>query len=194
MKDFINAFFSGLSQKEKNILYIACGFVCLALFDRMIVGPILRETSFLQEKIDSQTTSIKRNLMILNYKDNILDKYVMFGKYFAKEDMTQEERIAELLNEVEELADRSNIALTNINPVNVEEKGEQLVYRLTVECMGTMSDFVDFIYGVDGSQKLMRVISFSLNPKDRDNYEVKATLALEKLIIFPFEENFFQET
>jgi Tfp pilus assembly protein PilO len=191
MKDFFKAFFSGLSENEKKVFIAASVLVGFALFDRVVIGPITKETSVLKDKISSQSAQIRSNLQILGHKDSIMDKYVLYGKYYAKDEQTQEERIAEMLNEVEGFAKASNIALTNINPVVVEDKGLYAIYRLTVECSGSMNNFVDFVYGVDNSKKLLRTVSYTIAPKDRDTYEVKATLTVIKMIIFPFDKNFF---
>ncbi len=191
MKDVIKAFFSGLSEKERKIFYVTCVIVALAVFDRVIVGPITKETMVLKEKIDSQTKLIEKNLRILKYKDSILDKYVLYGKYFAKPSMTQEEKIAAYLNEIEEMAKKSNVALINVNPVSATEQNGYSLYTLTVDCTSTMNDFVDFIYTIDSSKKLIRTITYTIAPKDRETYEVKATLTIVKMIIFPFDQNFF---
>ncbi|MBF0253423.1 MAG: hypothetical protein HQL29_06380 [Candidatus Omnitrophica bacterium] len=187
MKDFLTAFFSGLSDKEKKVFYAACIIVCLALFDRMIIGPIAQETAAIQDRINSQTGLIKKNLLILGYKDKILKKYEDYNKYFSDKALTQEERIAVILNDVEGLADTSGIALTNINPVKTDETSANLEYKLTVECLGTMASFMDFIYNIDKSESLMRVQSFTLTPKDRETYEVKSKIVIEKLIVFPMD-------
>ncbi|HNX91790.1 MAG TPA: hypothetical protein PKY78_01270 [Candidatus Omnitrophota bacterium] len=191
MNDFIKSFFSGLSKSEKKIFYIACIIIGVALFDRVIIGPIAKETTVIGDKISSETNMIKQNVLILRYKDAILDKYVMYGKYFTKKGLTEEEMIAEFLNEIEELAAKSKVSLTNINPVNTEQKGENVLYTLTVECSATMNDFINLIYGIDNTKKLLRVVSFNIAPKDRDSYSVKASIKIEKFIVYQFPEDFF---
>ena len=191
MKDFIKAFFSGLSDKERTIFYAAVGVVLIALLDGVVLGPVTRETSFLRDKIASEKTLIGRNLMILRYKGDILEKYEKVKPYFAEEGLTQEERIAELLNEIEVTAREAALALTNITPVVIEEIGSSSQYRVTIECLGKMDNLIEFIYGIDNSKVLLRVVSCTINPKNRDNYEVKATVTVEKLIVFPLEESFF---
>ncbi|MBF0493829.1 MAG: hypothetical protein HQL28_01705 [Candidatus Omnitrophica bacterium] len=186
MKDFFEAFFSGLSAKEKKVLYVACAVVFVALFDRIILGPIFNESGILQDKIKSQTGLIQRNVLILKYKDAILKKSERLKNYFSSKDLSEEERIAAFLNEIESIGKSSGISLVNINPVNVEDKGKDKLYRLSVDCMGSMKNLLGFIYSVEASESLIRVISYNITPKDRDQYEVKATVTFEKVIIFPF--------
>ncbi len=185
MANMLKAFISGLSPKEKKILYIAGGLVCLALFDRLVVGPISRESNLLEERIDSQTKLIEKNLMILQYKDKIIGEDELHGDFYANLDSTQDQRTAFFLSEVEKLAKSSNVALTNINPVYSELKKGFIRSTLSIECSGKMEALTDFIYSIEDSQKPMRVASFEISPKNRDDYEAKCALTVEKIIIMP---------
>jgi hypothetical protein len=191
MKDIITAFFSGLNSNEKRMLYIACAVAGLALFDRLILGPVLGEMSKVDEKTRIETGIIKDNLRILAYRDSIVDRYLKRDKYFEPENLTQEERISKFLNEVEEAAKKSSVALTNINPVNAAEQGKDLVYSLVIECTGKMQSLVEFVYGLESSQKMLKVVSYTISPKSREEYQVKASLTIVKKVVFPLSKDIF---
>lgn len=189
MKAFFEAIFSGLTDKEKKVLYIACAIASLALFDRLVFAPLTGEITKLNEEIRSEINLIKSDIHILQYKDNIVDKYIHYGKYFAQEGLSQEERIAKFLNEIEDSAKKASITLTNINPVNVKEEGADIEYNLTIECLGTMTNFLEFVYAVENSQKMLNVVSYTLSPKNREEYQVKATLTVLKKLVFPLSKD-----
>ncbi|MBF0216779.1 MAG: hypothetical protein HQL30_07290 [Candidatus Omnitrophica bacterium] len=191
MKDIITAFFSGLNSNEKRMLYIACVVACLALFDRLILGPVQGEMGKVEEKIRIETGVIKDNLRILAYRDSIVDRYLKRDKYFEPENLTQEERISKFLSEVEEAAKKSSVALTNINPVNASEQGKDLVYSLVVECTGKMQSLVEFVYALESSQKMLKVVSYTISPKSREEYQVKASLTIVKKVIYPLSKDIF---
>ena len=86
---------------------------------------------------------------------------------------------------MEKLAKSSNVALTNINPVYSELKKGFIRSTLSIECSGKMEALTDFIYSIEDSQKPMRVASFEISPKNRDDYEAKCALTVEKIIIMP---------
>lgn len=189
MKAFFEAIYSGLTEKEKKFLYIACVIACLALFDRLVLGPLTTEIDKLNTEIGAETNMIKSDIRILRYKDSIVDTYIGNGKYFATEGLSQEERIAKFLNEVEESAKISEIALTNINPVNVKDSGENAVYSLTVECLGSMENFIEFMYSLDSSKKMLNVVSYEFSPKNREEYQVKAILTVQKKLVYPLSKD-----
>ncbi|MFC1593839.1 hypothetical protein ACFL38_00755 [Candidatus Omnitrophota bacterium] len=185
MPNILKAFISGLSAKEKKILYIAVGCMCLAFFDRLVLGPICQEANLLEERIVSQTELIQKNLMILQYKDKIISEDEAHNIFYAKLDSTHEQRIASFLSEVEELAKSAGIPRTNVNPVFGEEKKGYVQYNLTFECAGKMDNLVDLIYKIENSKKPIRVISYEISPKSRENYEAKCTLTVAKIIVMP---------
>jgi len=179
----IKAFFSGLSTKERKILYVAGLFILLAIFDRLIVGPFTKESESL---LDSMTTQIKmaeKNKRILQYKEKITDEDDQLAPYYVSEGLTQEELTASFLSEVEEFAKSSGITIVNLNPVEVKEEREHEEYSLTVECTGSMSDILDFFYSTSSAKKPVRVASCMITAKDRDNYMVKCSLTIVKMIL-----------
>ncbi len=179
----IKAFFSGLSPQEKKVLYIASGFVFLALFDRLIFSPLLDEAHHIEERIKRESNLIKKNLLILEYRDKIMQEKEAYRPLFTDKELTHEELIAQFLREIEELAKESTISLSNINPVNLEEKKGYVEYSLTIECAGNMKDFLNFIYAVENAKKPIRIISYEISPKNREAYDVVSALTIVKLIL-----------
>lgn len=185
MDNIVGAFISGLSEKERKMLYGACAFVCLAIFDRLVLGPLSHEAKMIEERIESQKILIKKNLLILQYKDKILNEDAAYSKYFTKKGLTQEELIASFLSEVEELADASGVSLANINPVTTEEKTGYMEYSLVIECFGLMDNLSDFMHRIDNSKKPIRIFAFDISPKKRATYEVNCVITVVKVILIP---------
>ncbi len=185
MANFITAFVSGLSAKEKKVLYIACGLVCLAIFDRMILLPISKESRIVSEQIDSRTNLIRKNLKILKYADKIKEEEDIYKDYYTEKGLTQEELIGDFLSEIEQIAQDSGITLTDINPVSVEEKNGYIEYNLTIECTGKMDNLLNFMFEVEAAAKPIRISSYDIVPKKAQNYEIESTISIKKVIILP---------
>lgn len=183
MNNFVEAFIAGLSPKEKKILYAALAIVGLALFDRLILGPIDKESKSVDAAIERSIAEIRKNSLILQYKDKIMKDNSDYANYYTKSGLSQEEQIAAFLSEVEDFAKASKIALTNMNPVTSEEKKGYVLYSLSIECASSMSNVLDFIYSIDNSKKPIRVLCYSILPKDRDNYNVKCTVTIIRAVI-----------
>ena len=184
MPNPVEAFISGLSEKEKKMLYITVGIVAVMLFDRLILGPMQKESKNIEERIKTDTMQIRKSSLVLQYRDKVKKESDDYSIFYTEKGLSSEKLIGSFLSEVEEFAKGAKIILTNINPVSVEEKTGYSQYSLTIECSGSMSNIVAFIYAVDNSKKPIRVISYSISPKDRDNYEVKCILTIIKAIIY----------
>ncbi|MFH1768840.1 MAG: type 4a pilus biogenesis protein PilO [Candidatus Omnitrophota bacterium] len=185
MKNIFKAFISGLSPKEKKILYIAGGLIFLAVFDRMVIAPISQEARITEDEIDANIALIKKDLLILQYKNKIMADDKDHGFFYVKEDLVQEESIALLLSEVEEIAKKSQIVLTNVNRGAVEEKKDYVQYSLLIECEGKMNNIIDFIYNIDSAQKPIRVYSYEITPQKREDYTVRCMISVYKIIVAP---------
>ncbi|MDD5421842.1 MAG: hypothetical protein PHT32_00255 [Candidatus Omnitrophica bacterium] len=183
MGNFIETFIAGLSPKERKILYVTLGVVSLALFDRLLIAPIVRESRSVEEAINANIGEIKKSTLILRYKDKIIRDNDDYGIFYTTDGLSQEQLTASFLSEIEEFAKASTIALTNINPVVTEEKAGYVQYSIVIECAGNMKNIVDFIYAIDNAKKPLRVVSYNIQPKDRNVYDVKCSMTITRAII-----------
>jgi hypothetical protein len=178
----VKSFIDGLSAKEKKLLYAAGLILGIMMFDRIVVGPILNESKILDEKILDQITNTEKNLRLLGYKERILEEDSSYGEYYTEEGLSREVLIASFLGEVESTAKNAGITLSNINPVNVVPKEGYTEFSLALECQGNMRNIIDFMYNIDNSRKPLRVLSFELAVKNRENYGVRCGITVVKMI------------
>jgi hypothetical protein len=189
MANFFKTFISGLSDKEKKFLYITGVIVMITLVDRMILGPAISQSKLLDYKIKDQVEVIRKNFSIVKHRDRIIEEANMYDEYYADKNASQEEMIASFLSEIEDLSKKAEINLTNINPVQVKEKEGYIELLLVIGCEGSMKNMLNFIYGVDEAKKPIRVFSFEMTPKSRENYEVKCNIEVTKLIMSKDKES-----
>lgn len=183
MLDVMRSFFDGLSPKEKKLVYVSAAFLSFMVFDRLIIGPISVETRMLNERISRQTVQIEKNIRLLGYKERILAEDLSYSSYYTGEGLSREVLIASFLGEVEGKAKNSGVALTNIDPVDVIPRDGYTEFTLVIECQGTMSNMLDFMYKIDSSEKPLRVGSFEIAVRNRENYEVRCTVTIIKMMI-----------
>jgi hypothetical protein len=181
--DLAKTFLSGLSKKEKRLLYATCLILLFFFFDKIIYSPISHQILQIDNKIAAQKELIRKNLSILNHKEKIIAKRKKYKDFFVKKDLAHEERVANFLSEVERLSKASQVTLLDINPVEIEEKNNFSQYQLKIECRAAMPDLLSFIYALDNSNKPIRIAFCELIPQKRSSYIVQAVIVIEKLII-----------
>jgi Tfp pilus assembly protein PilO len=184
MVKLVKAFISGLSAKEKRYVYIAGAFLLLTLFDRIVIGPFANESKMLDEKIISQKEITRKNLLILSHEDRIIDEVEIYNDYYANDLSSKEELIARFLSEVEGFSKSAGLNLTNIDPVQADDKEGHTEFSLAIGCEGNMKNILDFFYNVENSKRPVRIVSFEVTPKSRDGQDVRCNLTLSKLIVY----------
>jgi hypothetical protein len=183
MLGVVKTFFEGLSAKEKKLVYL-CGLVLgVMIFDRLVVGPIFHESRLMDEKIRDQITLTEKNLRILAYRERILEEDASYGEYYTAKGFSREVLIATFLGEVENIAKKAGITLSNIDPVEVLPEEGYSELSLTLECQGNMQNMVDFMYNIDNSKKPLRIRFFEMAVRNRENYEVRCGVTVVKTII-----------
>ncbi|MFA5060345.1 MAG: type 4a pilus biogenesis protein PilO [Candidatus Omnitrophota bacterium] len=179
----VTDFISKLSEKEKKILYIALGFVVLAICDRLFLGPALSNLKVLDESILEQEGIIKSDSRFLAYKNKILKENEVLSPFYAQKSQTEEEIIASFLKQLEILATSAKINLAKVSPADSKQKKGYVEYYASLECDGRLEDVVKFMHAVDASDDLLKISKISMAPKRAGSEEISASMTVVKLIL-----------
>ena len=141
-------FFSKLSGKEKNKLYIAIIIVLLVVFDRLFLGPVLNKLGMVDGQIQTQENSMKRDSRFLAYEDRINAEYNIFSKYLTKELGEEDIVKRDFLGSIEQLATKSNVSLAKNTFSHIQKQKDSLEYFTSLDCTATLEDMLNFIYNI----------------------------------------------
>ena len=179
----IQNFISKLSLNEKRVLYIAAALVVVAILDRVFLGPVTSRLNSLEEEIDQEKSVIKRDQRFLSYKDKILSENKEFSPYFANPSQTQEEIIAAFLKKIEMLASESKVNLARVTPAGSQQKTGYMEHYADLECDGELENISKFMYAIETSPDLLKIIKINISPKKAGSSEVRSTMTITKMII-----------
>ncbi len=192
MLKVVKAFVSGLSDKERKLFYMTCAILGVVLFDRIIVGPVTERLSMLKEETRAQMRLTQQNIQILEYRDRIINNALKYEAYYVPKVLSREERIGRFLRDVEDIARQAGVSLSDISPVRVPEGQDMPVYGLTLECDGEMQNMISFFYGIDASEKPIRISAFNMGVMSAEDHTVRCRIDIDKLIVttegIPFDE------
>ena len=179
----INKFISGLSPKEKKILFAAALFALVALFDRLLVGPSLGRLHDIDDSIVKEEDSLQQNIRFLAHRDKIIKEAAVFKDFFSKDVKTEEEVIAGFLRKIETIASESQVETSKITPAGQDYQKDHLKYYVSLDCSGKFENITNFIYAVNNSRELLKVEKINLLGNTRDAEKVQANLTISKMII-----------
>lgn len=179
----MEGFISKLSPKEKKILYFAIAFVVLAAVDRLYLGPIIEKINFTNEQIKQQEFNIRNDMRFLAHKGKIEKDYKEYGKYFVEKLPDNDVINAEFLSTVEQLATKSNVTLIKSNPADTQKDKEYVKYYANLDCSGELKNIIEFMYMLNSTEDLLKVVDFTMAPKRGSEGEVNASMTIVKLMM-----------
>jgi hypothetical protein len=184
-------FLTNMTPSQKKIFYVAVFIVVLALFDRLLVGPTMTKLGNIDEAIENEENSIKRDLRFLSYKDRINKESKTFEPYIAATTPREDEVMASFLEKLDQLVTKSGLVLLKNNRSNeqrdpTKESKDYLVYRAELEASGSLEDIAKLLYAIDTSSDFLKVQKLNLAMKKTgDVEEMRAVLTVAKYIVTP---------
>ncbi len=187
----MGTFLANMTPSQKKIFYVTVFIVVIALFDRLLVGPTMTKLGSIDESIENEENSIKRDLRFLSYKDRINKEGKTFEQYIAKTAPREDEVMASFLEKLDQLVTKSGLVLLKNNRSNeqrdpTKESKDYLVYRAELEASGSLEDIAKLLYAIDTSSDFLKVQKLNLAMKKTgDVEEMKAVLTVAKYIVTP---------
>jgi len=171
-----------LSKRERLILTLCIGIIALSILYAFVLEPFVNMWSGLNSEIESARLKLKKSTEILKRRREIAERYKNLSGYIKPQSGSDEEEIAQLLSEIEKLANTSNVRITDIKPKAARRSGYYKIYVVEVESEGNISTFTKFIYEIQNSPQLLKVKKLSLNMKGITDNLLKADILITKIL------------
>ncbi len=172
---------SRMSARERLVLYCAVAVILAAAADRLVIGPILGRARALDQRIRAEEEAARHNRRIIAEQDRVKATLATLDSY-SKQAQTQEQEIANILGEVEQLARKTSLYLADIKPTGVQEDSITRRYSVDLNCEAQMEQIVSFIYEIETSGTLFLVDSFVISPKSKDSSVAKVNMKISSVI------------
>jgi Tfp pilus assembly protein PilO len=175
-------FLTKLSRKEKIGLFVAVVVVFLAILDRLVLAPIKERIQQINQQIQVNEKQLVMGLRNLEQKEVVTNEYKKYARYL-KDAGSDEERIAAMLSEIENLAKKSGVSLVDTKPSQPKDTNFFKEYAIEVKAEGTMETLMIFLYQLNSSSQLLRAERLRLNLKDKDSITVEASILITKFLL-----------
>ena len=176
-------FLSKLSKRERYITYITTVIIVFFFFSRVMLRPIINKLNDLNQEIAIQEKRLEKSLNILVQEDAINSNYKKYVKNL-KQTSSDEEEIAELLSEIEQIAKKAGIFISDIKPLPVKKIDFYKEYVVELEAESEIAFIIDFIYQLEKSPRLLKVEKFHLTPKKEKGKDfLKAQMSISEILV-----------
>lgn len=171
-----------LSKRERYLLY---GVIILAFFiflERLVFHPLSGKLTTLNQEIFRQEVRLKKALTLQSQKERILKDYKDCEPYLKLKKVSDEEVMAKLLKEIEQMARKSRTSLVDIKPrAQPKTMHGYKKYAIELQLEARMEEIVSFLYNLRECGLLLRTEKFSISPKDERSGLLKANLLITGL-------------
>jgi len=175
-------FWEKLSTKEKFGMSIALAFIVIAGTDRLIVDPIYERVQRVNQAIKIGEKQLGHDLRNVHLKEQIEEKFEKYVQYVERSGSDSEES-RKFLNEIESLAQQSNVDLVNIQPQTPKTIDFYKEYSVEIEVEGVIDDLTTFLYHIHMSTQLLRVEKLRINAKDSEIIILKTSMLITKVLV-----------
>ena len=174
--------FSSISKKEKIWLALSFLIVLFAFSDRLILAPISLKFKRINSVIRMREAQLAQSMHNLNSKDEIAREYEKYLPYI-KSDYSEEEEVAKLLEEIENLGRNAGISITDIKPQSSKQISIYKYYVVEIEAEGRMEALTTFLYQLGTSKQLFRASKVYISVKDKETSTAKASMLITKVVL-----------
>lgn len=171
-----------LSKREKVIFYLSLTTASIFLIYNFVLEPLHKKIQELNQKIEAKKIKLEKNLLVLNKKEKIEERY---NKYFKNLQLkgTDEEEVAIFLAEIEKLAQKNAVHITDMKPRAPKAVDFYKRFTVDLEAEADIKQITQFIYQVQNTAQLLRVDRLRLETKSSQSQSLKSYLVISKILI-----------
>jgi len=157
-------FLTHLSRRERIIFYLCSIVIIFAVFYSLVVEKIMNTWRDLGLKVTKAEKELFKNYRLIRKEKDISGEYEKYISYM-KVKGAEEEKASSILMEIETLARKNNVTTTDIKPLGVKTIDFYRKYIFEVSAEANIENLTKFIYGMQGSSKILTVEYLTLSAK-----------------------------
>lgn len=169
-----------LTKRERIIFFLTIAIICVSLSFNYIFKPLVKKFNFLNQEILTYKIKLEKAFRLLEEREGIKAKYTKVSS-LVKENVSEEELLASILSELENLAKLSGLRITDIRPQSPKALRTHKEFLIEVKQEGQIQAFLRFIYELENSGYLLRIKKLQLNPKT--DGQLEGNLLISKIFL-----------
>jgi Tfp pilus assembly protein PilO len=171
------------TKREKIIFSATIGVFIFAVIFNLFFVPVLNRNDTLSRELSFTRAKLVKYTQLLGKKDTIRNKYGEFASTF-KAPSKQEDTLVDSLTELENLSKQSNIKILDIRPQAPKNLGLYREILIDLRTEGSMENYLKFIYNLENSLSLLRIIRFQLSSRP-NTPTLEGSFSISQLSLIP---------
>jgi hypothetical protein len=154
-----------LKPRERLLASGAAAVLLLVGLDRLVLSPWIRHTRTIRQETRTMTRALKSHSRLLTRETRVLADLERHRQYLRPA-IADDLQMAALLNEMEKMAQESQVLLKEVKPLPTESTESTRRYTLDVRFACTMEEWVEFVYRIETSPSLYQVVRATLTKQE----------------------------
>lgn len=151
------------SAPGRGFLPVVAGLVSLAALLHFVFWPLGVRLKSVDRKNEVREKVLEDLIRLTGSSDDIVSEFSPYAQY-VQGGFSQEEQEGAFLKQVETIARTSAVQIVKQQPYVAKSGGDFLDIDLQIELEAPLHDIISFLYSIDNSDDLMRVMKMRLIP------------------------------
>ena len=175
------AFLTYLPKREKAVFAAAGAVALLSIFYSLVFKPFIGEWFNLGSNIKAREARLRKDINLLRSYESIKDDYEKYAS-LKKASQTNEQLMAAMLAEIENLARKSNVSINALKPYGIKDMDFYQRFLAHAELDTNVKDLSGFFYEIQNSPKILRIESIDINAKPEEKTSIKAYIVISRVV------------
>ena len=169
-----------LSKREQIIMYTTGFLLAFTVLFSWIVKPQASKLSILDKQISEKEFLLEKYASLQGRGQNVRSLYTHY-KGALDERGSLEEITARLFEEIQSIAQRSNVAIKKVKPLSFKPAGEFRKVLLEAEVEGECASVFSFVTQVEASPYFVQIFSLRITPQSKSSKQLYSRIGISKI-------------
>ena len=172
-----------LTKREQGIFIVCVILAFMYVTYQGVIKPLQEKLVGLDADIESEHKRLVKNLKTVQKAKALEQEY---HQYFdqLKQDGTNEQVMASILSEIEQVAGQLNLKISDLKPKRVRKEVYYNWFSVSLTIDSTLKDMMQFVYILQKQPHFFRVDEFSFEKGAQRNAEdIRIHLVLSRILI-----------
>jgi len=168
-----------LSQREKHIAWLCMTVIAGAIIYNYILAPGVHFYDELRKDIEINEVALAKNQRIISLAGTISKNYQQLVHQVKT---SGSDEINEMFTDIERIVSSTGVAITDVKPLETEEKEFYNQYMVNIEGEANIKDIATFIYHLQSPENGMKVKKLRISARGSSKSRGQTQLNLSMLI------------
>ncbi|MCF7954271.1 MAG: hypothetical protein K9M75_00575 [Phycisphaerae bacterium] len=175
---------TGLSRREKIILFLAVFAIGLLISDKYILSPLMAKRSEVKDQKDRLTADVKEGLAVMKRRKLLTKRWQQMTESGLSDDPAVTEGV--VLRYLEDISYKNYLTLASMQPERVERDTDSSVREIEflVSGKGNMKSVTMFLWDIEDAAIPLKIKTMQLGASDESGSQMTIQMRVSSIYVY----------